>query len=296
MPLRQSGRPALAPTTDRDTSGPVTPEGDDTQTIRATPDDSAGDDTAPPPAALRPAPDDDTRRPSGGRSEPAANPLGMPARNPLGLDDDRTASSPRTAEDHRSSMTAHDMSSDSPLRRPAPGTAPTHARGRDVDTESHSVIERAEPADHARPVSGRQGDAGPTRPRDDDATVQTPIQRDDSDPRIDELFGDAAREADGPPSALSGTQAANLTAPTLPAARRPTPPSSTPAGRSAAPSSQGRPTPAGTQTAPTAPIGPTVSGADSEPGGGSSILRWLVVVLLIAAGAAVGIFLGQMLI
>ena len=298
MPLRRTGRPALAPTTDRDTSDPEAPDGDDTQTIRATPDDASGDDTVPPPAALRPPQDDDTHPPSGRRPEPASDPLGVQTRSPLGLDDDSTAPSPLTAEERRGTLTEHDMSGDSPLRRPAPGTAPAPARNRSLDTDPHSLLERSELTDdRALPTRGRLGDADPGRPRDDDATVQTPIQRDDSDPRIDELFGDAARDAEGRPSALSGSQAANLTAPTLPAARRPTPPSSPSAPRPAAPPSQSRPMPsASTQTSPTAPIGPTVSSTDIEPGGGSSVLRWLVVVLLIAAGAAVGIFLGQMLI
>lgn len=292
MPLRQAGRPALAPTTDRDARGPAAPDTDDTQTIRATPDDTAADDTVPPRAALRPAQDHDTHPPPGRRPEPTPNPLGMPARDPVGLDDDRAAPSPLTAEERRGSLAGHDMSGDSPLRRPAPGT-PASARSRDFDTGSRSPVEGSTPADD-RPLPGRQRqeDAGHARPRDDDAAVQTPIQRDDSDPRIDELFGDAGRDAGGRPSALSGAQAANLTAPTLPAARRPTQPPSASAPRPAA-SPQGHPAPAGAQTAP---IGPTVSGADTEPGGGSSILRWLVVVLLIAAGAAVGIFLGQMLI
>ena len=54
--------------------------------------------------------------------------------------------------------------------------------------------------------------------------------------------------------------------------------------------------PTTTQKATPARIGPAVASTESEPGGGSSVLRWLVVLLLIAAGAAVGIFLGQMLI
>jgi DNA-directed RNA polymerase specialized sigma24 family protein len=251
MPLRRTGRPAPAPTTGRDATGPEAPDGDDTQTIRAAPDDAAGADTVPPPGALRRAQDDDTHPPSGRRPQPASHPLGMPARSPLGLDDDSAAPSPLTAEERRGAPTRHDMSGDSPLRRPAPAA---------------------------------------------DATAHTPIQRDDSDPRIDELFGDAARDAEGRPSALSGAQAADLTAPTLPAARRPTPPTSPSAPRPGGPSAQRRPAAAGAQTEPSAPIGPVASSTDTEPGGGNSVLRWLVVVLLIAAGAAVGIFLGQMLI
>ena len=291
MPLRQMGRPALAPQTDRDASGP-----EDTQTSRATPG-PADEDVVPPPAALRPAQDDDTVPPSGRRPEPAPNPLGMPASSPRGIDDDRTAPSPLTAEEGRGSQAEHDIGGDSPLRRPAPGTGQVQARGRDLDTAPRSPLGRAEPTDdRSLPTHGRQTDAGGTRPGDDDATVQTPIQRDDSDPRFDDLFGEAARDTDGPPPARSGS-ASNLTAPKLPAARRPTPPRSSSSSGDAAPSSQGRPAPSlTTQTAPTAPIGPTVSSTESEPGGGSSVLRWLVVLLLIAAGAAVGIFLGQMLI
>ena len=293
MPLRRTGRPALSPTGDRG-SGQQPPDTDDTQTIHAAPDDDAGD-TVPPPAALRPARDDDTRPPATRRSEPAPNPLGLPARNPLGIDPDSTATSPLSAEERRGTFAERDLSADSPLRRPAPGTpgAASAPSGIGHDTEPHSPLGQRPPSDdRALPARTRQqGDVGQARQRDDDATVQTPIQRDDSDPRIDELFGDAAGGADGRPPALSGSQAANLTAPTLPAARRPTPPSSQSSPRSAPP--QGRPAP---QAAPTAPVGPTVSAVDAEPGGGSSVLRWLVVVLLIAAGAAVGIFLGQMLI
>jgi DNA-directed RNA polymerase specialized sigma24 family protein len=296
MPLRQTGRPALAPRADRGTSAPGAAD-DDTQTIRATPGGPPDEDTVPPPAALRPAQDDDTHPPSGRRPEPARNPLGMPARTPPGIDDDSAAPSPLTAEERRGSLTEHNMSGDSPLRRPAPGTGPAPAPGRELDTEPHSLLGRSEPTDdRSLPTHGRQ-EAGTARPGDHDATDQTPVQRDDSDPRFDDLFGDAARDADGRPSALSGSQAANLTAPTLPAARRPTPPSSPSAPRGTTPSSEGRPAPsASTQTAPTAPVGPTVSSTENEPGGGGSVLRWLVVVLLIAAGAAVGIFLGQMLI
>jgi hypothetical protein len=165
------------------------------------------------------------------------------------------------------------------------------------DTEPHSLLGQLPVSDdRALPARSRPRSEIGHRQGGDNATVQTPIQRDDSDPRVDELFGDAGDSTDGP-STLSGPQAANLTAPTLPAARRPTQPPQSPPRAAPPAASQGPPTSsAGQQTAPTAPIGPTVSAVETEPGGGGSVLRWLVVVLLIGAGAAVGIFLGQMLI
>ena len=299
MPLRPTGRPALSATTDRDLPGQRPPDIDDTQTIRTAPDD-AGDDTVPPSSALRPAADDDTRPPTTRRPGPAPDPMGLSARNPLGLDPDSTAPSPLSAEERRGTLAERDLNADSPLRRPAPGTPgapPAPVRGTGQDTEPPSLLgQPPSPDDRALPPRSRQQSEVGQQRRGGDATAQTPIQRDESDPRFDELFGDAGGGAEGPP-ALSGSQAANLTAPTLPAARRPTqPPQSSP--RAAPPAaSQGRPTPpVGPQAAPAAPVGPTVSPVDTEPGGGGSVLRWLVVVLLIAAGAAVGIFLGQMLI
>ncbi|MBW3604260.1 MAG: hypothetical protein KY460_04960, partial [Actinobacteria bacterium] len=163
-------------------------------------------------------------------------------------------------------------------RRPAPAhTSPN--RDRDLDTQPNALLGGPGRDERTTPGGQRSGDRGPVDPT---ATQPTPIQRDDSDPKFNELFGQDATAGTGL-SADAGDRVTNLTAPTLPAARRPTPPK---------PSS--RP-PAQTPQRPVA-AGPTLAHTDPEPTGGNSVLRWLVVVLLIAAGAAVGIMLGQALI
>lgn len=117
--------------------------------------------------------------------------------------------------------------------------------------------------------------------------MQTPIQRDSSDPGVGDLFGEDADTAGREPS---DDRVTNMTAPTLPAPRRPTPPKQTDQ-----PQAQNRTQTQGQQ--PTARPGPALAHTEPEPAkGGNSVLRWLVVLLLIAAGAAVGIMLGQALI
>lgn len=332
MPLHapRRRRTTLSPTEDRDRSARRPDEGDDTQTVQAAPGQDEGDDTqtiqaapdevVPPPAALwrrggdetappalRSPIDDDTRPPSTRRSEPAPGALGSPVRSPLD-DDTATAPSPLSAEEQRGALTERDLRAGSPLQRPSPASGGPGGTS-DFDTQPHTPFDRTDgPGERMPPRRRRQSERSVRQARDQDATVPTPvqgdapapIQRDDSDPRLDDLFGAGAGHGSdpGPPPALSGSQAANMTAPTLPAARRPTPPSSPPGSqRPGGSATQGRPSqPSGSRTAPSTPVGPPVSHVEPDSGGGNSILRWLVVILLIAAGAAVGIFLGQMLI
>ncbi|HEX6255066.1 MAG TPA: hypothetical protein VFZ70_04585 [Euzebyales bacterium] len=234
-------------------------------------DDHFGDDdnTLPPPPALR-ARDADRRGSS--EDEVAPNPLGSPMGSGV------------------------DSGTESPLRRPPRGrermqeTQQT-AFTSDPDTSSDDWASRSR--DHDIPREPQGSDPRPAR-TDWEETVQTPIQRDDSDPRVDELFGGAGAGPGARPQASSSNQAANMTAPTLPAARRPTPQQQSsrpsPAQRHASDpmtSSQtgSTPRPAAHHTEPV---------DDAQMSGGvSRIVRWIVVLVLIAAGAVVGITLGQ---
>jgi DNA-directed RNA polymerase specialized sigma24 family protein len=96
------------------------------------------------------------------------------------------------------------------------------------------------------------------------------LRRDDSDPRVGDAFADGDMTI--PPSNAASTAA-------MPAMRRSQP--------SPAPRMPSGPPP--THTAP--PPEP-----ERESAGGGGILRWVIVVVLVALGAAVGIWLGQMMI
>jgi DNA-directed RNA polymerase specialized sigma24 family protein len=319
MPLRSRGGPGLAPTSGREHDPQdERPRGADTQAIRRTQEPSREEDTVPPPAALRPTAEDDTQPPASrveaapspleqsapgplGQSAPnpleqsAPNPLGSSTRKPAGLDDD-TAPSPLTAEDRHSSLAPGDMSAESPLRRPAPGSAPASRDSLIEETQPHAPLRRQTPTDDRTqpPPRARQADAAQAAhvgERDADVTAKTPVRRDDSDPDLADLFRVPGPEGDPERSRSTGANAANLTAPTLPAARRPTPPTS---DHPAPPANRPAPPPADRGPATRPPVSAPVD--DDRPSGGSSVLRWLVVLILIAAGAAVGIFLGQMLI
>jgi hypothetical protein len=219
-----------------------------------------GDDTIP--APVRRAPDD----------QQAPGPGDGPAPSPL------------SAEEQRGSLSGRDLDTESPLRRPAPAPSGSpHDVGR--DTEPHAMLGGREPTEQGRSGERASGEAS--------ATVQAPVQRDDSDPRLNDLFGRQGDAESGPPASAGGHEGdrvTNLTAPTLPAARRPLAPkpSSRPQVRTQAPGP--------TVQGPGASPGPTLAHAEPEPPTGNSVLRWLVVLLLIAAGAAVGIMLGQALI
>lgn len=279
MPLHRQGRPPVAPAPGGDRAPQRRQRSrpsDDTETIRS-PAGQRDDDETQPPVALRARPDDETGRPVELRPRPDDETLPpatrAPRRQPLGGtdDDDGPALSPFSAEERRGSLAERDLDAESPLRRPAlssgssTGTAPRRRDlAPDLDTQPHSLLPPG-------PRRERTDQPGRTSPLDADADAATPIQPDDSDPRLDDLFGNPP-DAGGAPGAQTS---ANMTAPTLPAARRPTPPPNRPAA--------------------SAPQGPPVSNVEPDAGG-SSVLRWFVVLLLIAAGAAVGIFLGQMLI
>lgn len=262
MPLARAARPRLAAATDPAARSRTD---DATETIPPVRTDDA---QALPPVALRRSADDDT--------SPA--PVRPAADRPRPLDPgDGPAQSPLSAEEQRGSLSDRDFDTESPLRRPAPAALPGPPVNRDLDTEPHSLFVDGAPDDRARP-----GDRS-----SDTATAPAPIRRDDSDPRLDELFGQNG-DTEPPALAASSDRVTNLTAPTLPAARRPTPPQQQQqqqASRSLASS----------QSAASGP-GPTLAHTEPEPATGNSVVRWLVVLLLIAAGAAVGIMLGQTLI
>ncbi|CAN5800375.1 hypothetical protein BH23ACT10_BH23ACT10_14460 [soil metagenome] len=256
MPLTRAARPRLASTTDPTAHSR---SDDATETIPPVRSDDA---QPPPPVALRRGADDDT--------SPA--PVRPDAGGPRALDSgDGPAPSPLSAEEQRGSLTGQNHDTESPLRRPAPAL-PGPPRNRDLDTEPHSLLVEPPPADRARPDD---------RSSDDTAAAPAPIRRDDSDPRFDELFGHNA-DAGPPALASSDDRVTNLTAPTLPATQRPT-------------QQQQQPSRPPTPSQPATP-GPTLAHTEPEPATGNSVVRWLVVLLLIAAGAAVGIMLGQTLI
>ncbi|HSJ43857.1 MAG TPA: hypothetical protein VK923_04140 [Euzebyales bacterium] len=288
--------------------------GDDTASIPAMARDDRDEETPPPPRALRPRTDTpETERARDRRPDQG------PAPSPLR--DDRPAFSPLRDDDRRGSRADRDVDTESPLRRPAPAgqdraagsplSAPTQRSDRrswqdDEDSRPPSSPLRADmrqqPSGTSRRASAPERDevehdAGPQFEARDyqrqpaapvDATAPTPIQRDDSDPRLEDVFGkdpDATAPPSGGPSprgGRAGEGATGLTAAPS-SARRPT----------GGPSSASEPTASRQQPAA---AGPTVSTADDEESGGNSLLRWLVVLLLVAAGAAVGVFLGQMLI
>lgn len=309
-------------------SGPRSPQagdrapdaGDDTQSIPAMAGGDRDDDAPPPPRALRARTDaPDVDREWDRRSEQ------VPAPSPLRGDDAPTFS-PLRDDDRRGSRVGRDDDTESPLRRPAPAgkeraagsplSAPTQHSGHGSRDDAEAPVlpsaldsplraeRRPQPPTTRTPGSPPQRDeaeqdAGPrfearsyqrqpVADRDLDATAPT-VQRDDSDPRLEDVFGrdpDATAPPSGGRSPRRGhTEGATaLTAPPASATRRP-------ADRP--PPASERPTP---RPQPASAGGPTVSTVDDETSGGSSLLRWLVVLLLVAAGAAVGIFLGQMLI
>ncbi len=253
MPLQRAGRTKLATARGRDAFSPKRPD-DDPET--ASPGRDAGQDVTAPPGGVRPRPGDDVG--SSRAPQPAANPLAFdPGGGP--------APSPLTGPERQRPLSERDTEAESPLRRPAPA-GPTPQQGRELDTAPQAFTGHQDRGAHVdRPAV-----------HDADATVKTPIQRDDSDPRVDDLFGRGTDSASDAPDA-GADHVSNMTAPTLPAARRPTPP---PPAR-----------PPGENQAAVAGLA-----SPETEGTGNSVLRWLVVLLLIAAGAAVGIMLGQALI
>jgi DNA-directed RNA polymerase specialized sigma24 family protein len=265
--------------------------GADTESIQAMPDTAADEDAPPPPRALRPG----TGAAEGDRRQDDQQ-ADAPARSPFG--DTGPAFSPVREED-RSGQGDRDLAdTESPLRRPArddqpalPPSALSAPLRDDTATQWPPSVTDEDEGDDAGPrfearAYQRQPDSG----GDPDATTPTPIQRDDSDPRLEDMFG-ADPDATAPPSGPSsrsggggGGATPGASGSTVAALRRPV------AGSTQAPERPAQ------RTQPAAAAGPTVSPVEDETSGGSSLLRWLVVLLLVAAGAAVGIFLGQMLI
>ena len=260
MPLRRTPtRPPLVPADDADTAAmPPLQIGD--RGADASPALSDDEDTTLPPTGLRRPRGDDAPRHS---REPAGGFLGLEP-------GDGPAASPLPVE-QRGGRPDRDLGGESPLRRPAP-------QARSMDAESP-----------VRPVPPPRGLEPPPRgleppprgleppPRGLDSTARSPIIRDDSDPRIGDMFGSGGDVTSPPTGQPSTTSTA-----ALPSARRPVAAGSSKAARPG-----------------TGPMGPgPMSSAVPEPetSTGANILRWVVVLLLIALGAAFGIWLGQMLI
>jgi DNA-directed RNA polymerase specialized sigma24 family protein len=270
MPLRRIGpRPStLPPPHDADQATEPLPPGDPSILGAGRPPVDAGrppidSDATLPPTGLR-------ERRSDLRSEP-------PPRGLRGPEPDRgPAPSPLGAGEQRP-RPDRDALADSPLRRPAP-----QARGFDSQQRR------------------------PPPPRALDASARPALRRDDSDPRMDDVFsrsdprlGDAFGnsgprmsgpfdddDATIPPSSGAGTA---TTAAMPPVRRREAPPSG-PNRLSAGPAASAPPPP------PAPAPGPPPSMETESTGGGASLLRWVIVVVLVALGAAFGIWLGQMLI
>ena len=305
MPLRRSG--PRAPLGPGDDSGPhhesatsplaapsPLPSGDPSILNPGAADADA--DATLPPTGIR------SRRDDADRRGPAAPPGGL-----RGFEiEDGPAQSPLRPDERRS---PRDAGADSPLRRPAP-----QARGFDtqappppgrpapppraLDATARSPFDRD---DDARPPFDR--DDGARSPFDRDDGARSPFDRDDStrppfgrDDRTrppsfqreepprppvrhdDARFGDVFSGHDDPTVPPAGSAASTTTAAMPAVRRREAPPT---AGRG----------PAGQPSA-----SPTMTMEDDEDSGGAGILRWIVVLVLIALGAAFGIWLGQMLI
>jgi DNA-directed RNA polymerase specialized sigma24 family protein len=225
------------------------------------------------PTILRPGtPDDDaTIPPSGlrGRHDDARHDdarRGSPPRGLRGFDSDEgPVASPLSAEEQRGSRTDRDPAADSPLRRPAP-------KAREFDSQPSRPASPPPPRglDTRRP----QGlDTGPRPPQRDDSG-RPPVRRSDRDPLSEPFFGD--EDATMPPPS-SGAPAATTAA--MPAVRR----------RETPPGSNRMQPPSG----PTPTPSPAV---EVESSGGGGILRWAIVIVLVALGAAFGIWLGQQMI
>jgi hypothetical protein len=228
-------------------------------------------DATLPPTGLRPRRDDDARR--GG-----PQPRGLRAFE----SDEGPAASPISPEERRGPRAERDAIADSPLRRPTPQARSLDApQSRPVPPQGRSSVPpqgRSVPPPPSRPV--------PPPPRGLDRPPRTPVPpRDGSDRRFDDVFNmdDFGSDATVPPS----TNQAALTTASMPAVRR----RETPAGPGPAGLGPTHP-PAG---APTAPAPVPVADED-ETSGGAGVLRWVVVLVLIALGAAFGIWLGQLLI
>lgn len=306
MPLR---RPAPADQPQARGRGGI---GEDTQSIPAMPDAERDDDTPPPPRALRPRTDAPGTGQQHDRS-PAPPPFGGdgPALSPLREDERRGARGDDDTESPLRRPAGQERDGGSPLAAPAqrstarPGQDDDERRPPSALASPLRADARRQPSaagdrpDPSQDPDEAERDAGPrfearsyqrpsTADRELDATATTPIKRDDGDPRLEDVFG-GDPDATAPPtgsSPRSGRRGEGTTG-------RSAPSTSTGRLQAAGPASAERPAP---RPQPATAGGPTVSTVDDEPSGGNSLLRWLVVLLLVAAGAAVGIFLGQMLI
>jgi len=333
MPLRRSSaRPPLAPGTDNGAvnRGPAAsplpapsplPAGDpsilrpggpadDDATIPPTglrsPRRGDGDRRGPQPGGLRgfdaddgPAasplsPDERRRRPGGGDAD-AESPLRRPAPQTRGFDSqpgDRQAPPPPRALDASARSRQRDDSGPPPFQRDDGGRPPFQRDdsgpppfqrddgGRPPfqrDDSGPSPFQRDDsgPSPFQRDDSGpppfQRDDSGPSPFQRDDGG-RSPFQRDDSNPRFGDAFG-GNDDATIPPS----NNPASMTTAAMPAVRRRdgAPPSNRPAN----------PQPTG-----------SVMMEEEETSGGAGVLRWVIVLVLIALGAAFGIWLGQMLI
>jgi DNA-directed RNA polymerase specialized sigma24 family protein len=262
-----------------------------------------GFDTDDGPAASPLSPEE-RRRPQGGGDPDAESPLRRPAPQARGFDSqpgdhqappppralDSSARSPFQRDDTRPPpQRQRDDSGPSPFQRD--DTRPPSQRQRDDsgrppfrrddsgprfdDPFSGHDDPTIPPPSRQRDDSGRppfQRDDSGRPPFQRDDSGRPPFRRDDSGPRFDDPFSGH----DDPTIPPSGSAAANTTA-AIPAVRR---------RDGAAPPDR--------PATPQPPLGGVVE--EEETSGGAGVMRWIIVLVLIALGAAFGIWLGQMLI
>lgn len=214
------------------------------------------DETVPPARRTSDGGGDDTSRPPGGML-------------PIDGDDDATVppaglrARGDEGESHRRRSGGRGSESDT---GPAPSPLrPEERRPSTGNDVAESPLRR--PAPQPRRGDGGSDERPAEPPRGLDATARSPFQRDDSAPS-------PFQRGDAPASAAASNAAATTTA-AMPAVRRREPP----------PSSS-RPAPP--RPAPTP--GAVAIEDDETPSGG--VLRWVVVLLLIAMGAAFGVWIG----
>jgi DNA-directed RNA polymerase specialized sigma24 family protein len=271
MPLRRVGQRPLPP----DGGGPATtplPQGDPSILRPGTPVDQ---DATIPPSGLRERHQDRDQH-----GQP-------PPRGLHGPEPDPEPAEPAFGSEQRGLRSDHDAGMGSPLRRPPRGldtgsrpappprgldTGPRPAPPpRGLDTGSRPAPPPRGLDTGSRPAPPPRGLDTGSRPVPPSRTLDSHpgLRRDDSDPRLGDAFADD--DMTMPPATATTTAA-------MPAMRRSQP--------SAAPTRMpSGPPPMSTEPPP-----------ERESSGSASILRWVIVVVLVALGAAVGIWLGQMMI
>jgi DNA-directed RNA polymerase specialized sigma24 family protein len=233
-------------------------------------DSRPGDRQAPPPPPR--ALDTNARSPRQ-PGDSAPSPFQRDDSQPPPRQRDDSAPSPFQRDDSQPPPRQRDDSAPSPFQRDDSRPPPrqrddSRPPPRQRDDSAPSPFQR----DDSAPSPFQRDDSAPS-PFQRDDSGRSPFQRDDSGPRFGGPFGGADDDATVPPS----TNPAATTTAAMPAVRR----------------RDGAPPPH--RPAPHQQAG-AVMMEEEETTGGASVLRWIIVLVLIALGAAFGIWLGQTLI